>query len=240
MSTDKQPLSFTTHPEAALASYLELGFHIEYEVWTPDECEALTHASKELPSFKDGTCAPVLNPHRIEPTFLSALRNPIIVKIMERLVSGRVSGLQGEFFFCPPGTPGFAMHQDNYYVEAKRGAFASAWTALQDVTSETGGLIVYPGSHREPILPVELVDQPGSISQDVNANRQQVVLPSGYEPVDLFVPMGAVALLHGHTVHTSHKNCSNQFRRALLMTYIRCGEQFRPGFTARRSEVDVY
>lgn len=232
--------SFATDPEAALASYRQLGFHIEYNVWTASECAALIKAAEKFPSFKDQTFAPAMQPHREEPIFLSALSKPTIVTIMEQLVEGRVSGLQTQFFFCPPGTPGFSMHQDNFYVEAKRDAFASAWTPLQDVSPEKGSLIVYPGSHRESILPIEPIEQAQSISQDINANRQQVVLPSGYEPVDLFVPMGATVFLHGYTVHASHQNRTNQFRNVLLMTYIRSGESFRPGFSARRAEVEVY
>ncbi|HEY9857989.1 MAG TPA: phytanoyl-CoA dioxygenase family protein [Candidatus Obscuribacterales bacterium] len=236
----EQMPSFGTSPEAALTSYLQLGYHVEPNVWTPDECDRLQSASKNLPSFKDGTFAPAMQAHRIEPTFLWALRNPTILKIIEQLVSGRVSAIQSEFFFCQPGTPGFTMHQDNYYVEAKRDAFASAWSAMQDITPDMGGLIVYPGSHNEPILPVETLEQKQDRGQDPNANRQQVVLPDGYAAVALSVPKGAAVFLHGHIVHSSHKNRSTRFRNVLLTTYIRRGESFRPGRYAGRAEVDVY
>ena len=56
----------------------------------------------------------------------------------------------------------------------------------------------------------------------------------------MIVPQGAVVFLHGHTVHSSHDNRSDRYRHALLMTYIRRGERFRPGRTAGRAEVDVY
>jgi ectoine hydroxylase-related dioxygenase (phytanoyl-CoA dioxygenase family) len=158
---------------------------------------------------------------------------------MERLVSGHVSGLQSDFFFCKPGTPGFAMHQDNRTVQAKPDAFASAWSAMQDVTPEMGGLIGYPGTHREPVLPTVATGRPSDPRQDLNAYREEVVLPPGYEPVDLFVPMGAALFMHSHFVHASHQNHSNKFRRALLLTYIRSGESFRPGCTAKRAEVSV-
>lgn len=236
----RQMPSFASDPEAASISYLKLGFHVEQNVWTPSQCDTLIRASENLASFRDGTFAPAMNPHRVDPAMLSALRNPTIVRIMEWLVSGRVWGLQSEFFFCPPGTPGFAKHQDNYYVQAKREVFASAWSAMQDVTPEMGGLVVYPGSHNEPILSVEALPHEPHVSQDRNANRQQVVLPKGYEPVPLSVAMGSVVFLHGHIVHASTKNCTDRFRRALVTTYIRSGERFRPGLNAGRVAVEVY
>jgi len=232
--------SFASDPDAALAYYLEFGYLIEPNIRRPGECETLRRASEQLPSCLDGTFAPAISPHRIDPVFLAALRNPRLVQIMEILLSGRVSGLQSEFFFCRPGTPGFSMHQDNYFVEAKSGVFASAWTPLQDVSPEMGSVIVYPGSHREPILPVVATGRERDAGQDMNAYRQEAVLQPGYEAVHLSVPLGAAVLMHGHLVHASNQNRTNRFRRALVTTYIRSGEYFRPGFTARRTEVDLY
>jgi phytanoyl-CoA hydroxylase len=237
----KHSASFHTHPEIALNAYLQQGFHIEPDVFTPEECNALIQAATNLPSYKDGTLVPVMHPHRIEPAFLVALRHPFLVQVMEHLVSGRASGLQSQFFFCRPGTPGFTRHQDNFYVQAKPDAFASAWIALDDVSSENGGLVVYPGSHLEPILPVEPVEQPGNFGQDPNANYQQAILPDGYPPTDVTVTQGSVVFLHAHIVHKSHNNRSrDRFRHALLLTYIRQGESFRPGFASKRAEVDIY
>lgn len=232
--------SFQNDPNAALAWYNELGFHIERGVWSHAECQAFITASESLPSVQNGTFAPAMHPHRENPTFLDALCSPRIVSIMERLVGGRVSGLQTEFFFCPPGTPGFALHQDNYYVEAPYGAFASAWIALQDTTPDMGGLVVYPYTHRLPMLPVEDIVSTASKSQDINANRQQAVVPDGYEALPVTVTEGSVIFLHGNNVHSSFNNTSSKFRRALLMTYLRKGETFRPGMNARRAEVNVY
>lgn len=237
----KSKVSFRTDSEAALASYLESGFHVEPDVLTPSQCDELLLAAQNLPSYQDGTLVPVMNPHQVEPLFLKALRNCAIVEIVEKLVSGPVNGLQMQFFFGRPGTPGFTMHQDNFYVQSKQDAFASAWVALADVSPENGGLVVYPGTHREPVLPTEVVEQPDNLGQDPNANRQQVVLPKSYQPVDVSVTKGSVVFIHGHIVHKSHNNSTtDKFRQALLMLYVRKGEPFRPGFGNKRSEIEVY
>lgn len=231
---------FATDPEAALESYQKLGYHIEENIWTPIECEALIRAAKNIASAKNGAFAPLMQPHRRDSIFLLALRNRKIVGIMEKLVSGRVSGLQSEFFFSAPGTPGFAKHQDNRSVEAKPDSFASAWSAMMDITDEKGGLIGYPGTHNEPVLPTVKTGRVSDPNQDPNAYGEEAVLPPGYEPLNLVVAAGAVVFMHSHFVHSSHRNGSSDFRYALLLTYIRAGEPFRPGFTAKRAEVNVY
>jgi phytanoyl-CoA hydroxylase len=234
--------SFLRDPVSALAGYEARGFHVETGVWDQARCAELRARAIELPGPRAGDFAPQMNPHRRDETFLRALADPTITAILERLVGGPVSAIQSQFFFCRPGTPGFTEHQDNHYVEARREVFASAWVALDDVAAENGALFVLPGSHREPLLPVEPVpnaeEQPG---QAFNAIRQRSAVPPGYERIDVPVPCGAVVFIHGHLVHGSNDNHTvERSRPSLLMTYIRRGESFRPGASAGRAEVDVY
>jgi len=233
------PPSFRRDPDAALAAYERVGYHVEGGLWTAAQCAALADVARTM--VPPGPAPPVMNPHRAHPLFLAAMRHPPLRAVMEVLVGGRASGLQSQLFFVRPGTPGFAAHQDNHYVEAAPDVFASAWTALEDVTEENGGLYVYPGSHVEPILPVEPVDGAGAHpGQAANAVRQRTVVPSGYARTDLHMPAGTVVFIHGHLVHGSHDNRSARTRMALLMTYIRHGAPFRPGRSAGRSEVELY
>lgn len=234
-------LSFENDPQAAMASYSEFGYHLEPNVWSDEEITEMNMAAETFPSFREGRFAPEMKVHLTYPAFHRAIRNPKIVWIMERLLSGKVSAIQSEFFFCPAGTRGFSMHQDNSYVQARPDAFGSAWSALQDVGPENGGLVLYPGTHREDILPVEACpNHAPQDCQDPNANSIQVVLPEKYQGVDVHVPKGGVVFLHAHVVHSSRDNRSDGFRKALLMTYIRRGEPFRPGNTAKRTAIDVY
>ncbi len=231
--------TFANEPAEALAFFQEHGYQIEPNVFPAAEREQLIRASENLPAFKDGTYAITMNPHHLDPVFLRALRNVRLVTIIERLLGGRVSGIQTQFFLCKPGTPGFARHQDNFYVEAKREVFASAWSPLVDVSRANGTMVIYPGSHKEGILPVETVPgQPANL--DANALRQQAMVPAKYQPMDVIANAGETVFIHGHLVHSSYQNGSQDFRRVLLCTYIRTGEKFRPGFNARRTEVDVY
>jgi ectoine hydroxylase-related dioxygenase (phytanoyl-CoA dioxygenase family) len=225
---------------ADFAAYAANGYMIVPGIFSSAECDELVAAAKTLPAFVGGSTRPAMHPHRAQSIFLKAMAKPALVGIMEQLVGGPVYGLQSEFFYCRPGTRGFARHQDNFFVQADPGAFASAWTAMTDVSPENGGLILYPGTHRCPRLPVEPLDRGPAEGQDPNGNNEQAIVPPEFKPVDAIVPKGAVVFLHAHVVHESHDNRSDRWRYALLNTYIRQGGSFRPGQYAQRSEVDVY
>lgn len=230
--------SFFTHPVQALQDYYELGYHIEPNIYSDAECNELIRlAMGELrdPANHD---APIIMPHRKHPAFLTALKNPKLIHIMNAVIGNPVSGLQSEFFYCKPGTQGFLLHQDNYHVQAQTNLFASAWTALTDTDAEKGGLIVAPRSHLAGDLPVKKIGGV-AMGHDPNAHSIEVILPEQYPLINAVVPKGATLIIHGHLVHGSNPNQTNDWRYVLLNTYIRSGAKFRPGFYAQRAEVKL-
>jgi len=233
------PASFESDPRAALAAYEEHGFHIERGLFQPAECDALIEAGRGLSNFQAGSARPAMNPHREAAIFLRTMASPRLVKIMRALCGGDVSGLQSEFFYGSPGTPGFAPHQDNFFVEAPEDAFASAWLALVDVAPGNGALYLYPGVHKKGLLPIEKLQGPANPNQDPNATAQAALLPPGSPTADASLRRGDVLFIHGFAPHGSHTNVSSGWRYALLNTYIRRGAPFRPGRYAGRTEVDL-
>lgn len=231
---------FRDNPKAALVGYHENGFHVEFDVWTPWECDELIAAASAHREALREDYSPIIQVHRTDATILSAMRNPAIVRVIEMLVKGTASGLQTEFFFGCPGTQGYAKHQDNFFVQAPNEAFASAWSPLVDVSRENGCLFVFPGTHLEPIFPVQPLKGGSGSNQDPNAYNEETIVPDKYSSVDLIVARGSVVYLHSHIVHGSYANQSDGFRQALLCTYIRQGQPFRPGTHARRAEVSLY
>ncbi len=237
---NKADIRFAEDPAEALRLYNERGYHIEPEVFSAAECQRLIAAGKDLAAKGDGTFRPLMSPHRVDALFLRTMADKRLTTIIQQLCGGAVHGLQSELFFGWPGTPGFAAHQDNFFVEAPEGAFVSAWTALVDVSPANGGLVMYPGSHRYGVLPVEKLSGPVSPNQDPNAGAQRSILPEGHAAgVDLYISQGSVIFLHSLVVHSSHDNGSDKWRHALLNTYIRQGAPFRSGNYARRSPIDL-
>lgn len=215
------------------------GYYIEPNVFTPEECDALIEQSHDLENAKMGTYRPQMMPHRANSHFLQALKNPKVVSLVELFCEGHSVGLQTELFYCKPGTPGFSLHQDNFFVEANYGVFISAWIPLTDTYPEKGGLIVYPGTHKEGLLPVQQKEKTLHASQDPNANNEECIVPKGYQPLHITVPKGSALFIHGHLVHASNQNITNEFRYVLLCTYIRAGEKFRVGKYAQRNVVQL-
>jgi hypothetical protein len=225
----------------ALAAYARDGHLVVPGLLGESDCAELRAAADALGAGPGAAVGPVMNPHRLHPRFFRSLCDPRLVGILEALLGEPVSGLQTQYFPCVPGTPGFATHQDNHYVEAERDSFASAWIALDDTRADNGALFVHPGSHREPLLPVAALPSASPhATQAFNALRQHVPVPPGYRMLTLEMPRGAVVFLHGHLLHGSHDNRSAYARPALLMTYIRRGAAFRSGDSARRTEIDVH
>lgn len=236
---DISRFSFLTHPEQALQDYHHLGYHIEPNIFSDQECAALIMAGLELEEAKKGVFRPCMMPHRQNPIYLEAMKKISIVNIISALVGGNPAGLQSEFFYCKPGTRGFSLHQDNFYVEAQYGIFASAWCALTDTYFEKGGLIVYPETHKAGQLPTRKLNLSHDNAQDPNANNEEVIVPPEYSLYNAAVPKGAALFLHGHTVHASNPNITDEWRYVLLMTYIKSGETFRAGGYAKREEVPL-
>lgn len=224
-----------------LTKWRDNGYVIMPEIIKPPVCRELIGASDNLPPAKEKKFTPCIHPHRFDLLFQHVFGDNKITKTMEVLLGGKIYGIQTEYFFCKPGTVGFSAHQDNYYVKAKRDVFGSVWLALEDVAERNGCLIVYKGSHVEPLLPVREIVAKSSQGQDPDANRQEVVLDEDkYEQVDVCVKAGSAVFIHGHVVHRSYDNRSNRSRNVLLMTYIKQGEDFRKGFSAKRETVDIY
>lgn len=232
-------LSYFKDPEAAYDAYLENGFHIEENLFTDAECQELIAASGSLENAINKTYRPEMMPHRQNPLYFKIMSNPSLIRIMNKLINGKAMGLQTEFFFCKPGTRGFSLHQDNFFVEAPYNAFASAWVALTDTYAEKGGLIVYPGSHKEGTLPVRKIKLNEDQGQDPNANNEETIVPDKYQRVNVAVPKGAVLFIHGHLVHGSNPNITQEWRYVLLNTYIREGVAFRRGNYAKREAMEL-
>jgi ectoine hydroxylase-related dioxygenase (phytanoyl-CoA dioxygenase family) len=229
--------SFFTHPDQVLNSYSELGFHIEEKLFSPEECQQLIEEANSLENARNGSFRPQMMAHRENPIYLTAMRKPALATIMNKLVNGKAMGLQTELFYCKPGTRGFSLHQDNFFVQAPMGAFASAWIALTDTYQEKGGLIVYPGTHKEGLLPVKKLTLPKDSAQDPNANNEETIVPPQYTLLNASVPQGAALFIHGHLVHGSNSNQTNEWRHVLLCTYVREGEPFRKGNYAQREAI---
>ncbi|MEK7503315.1 MAG: phytanoyl-CoA dioxygenase family protein [Patescibacteria group bacterium] len=165
------------------------------------------------------------------------LKNRKIVVALDILQEEETVLLQSMFLFKRAGTP-YALqawnpHQDNAYPQAPHGWYITGNIAFSDQDPENGGMYIYPGSHREPILPNKPVK---SFHEDVGTNPGHCVeVPEKYKDkkTNLILKMGSVLFLHGNVVHGSYPNNSKALSRPmLLIPYGTKGISQQPGFIA--------
>ena len=215
-----------------LKFFNENGYFIIDKVFSKEQCNELVHLALEL-NNKDNL-VPIMNIHNLSGKILDYMSNDLIIDFINNFFQTKAYGLQTEYFFMPPGTKGFSAHQDNTYVQASSDSFISAWIALQDVTSFNGGLIIWPGTHKEKQLELVENEVEPSKNQDPNARKMSSVIPKKYKAFSPKISLGSVIFIHSWLVHASNNNESNNNRNALLCTYIKEGADFRSGNYANR------
>ena len=175
-----------TNPEAAFASY------------------AADHS-------EDGRVAPrkIDTPFLKHEEFQQFVQDERLVKVL-RAILGKDPLLVEDQILMKPPEFGSAKpyHQDNaYFLCRPADDVLTAWIALDDVDEGNGCLRYIDGSHRQGILPHEpLPDEPYNRSpafELIDLSRESVAP----------VKKGGVVLHHCQTLHTSHRNHSNRWRR---------------------------
>lgn len=170
------------------------------------------------------------------------IRHPKVVAALEDLQQAEVVCLQTMLLFKKAGSPyaeqAWNPHQDNAYPKAARGKYITANLSFVGQDQGNGCMYIYPGSHHEPLLPCEMVK---SFHEGPGKNPgHKVEVPGCYEKKDLIMPRGSVLFLHGHVIHGSYGNGSqDRDRPMLLIPYITKGAEFIPGQVAKRTPFPV-
>lgn len=222
-----------------VAAYDDDGYLVVDGVFTEAQCAAaLALFEPHAPPDFGG----IMNLDRTVQAVRDICADPAVVGMLEQLQRAEVSLLQSMFLFKRAGSPyaaqAWSPHQDNAYPQAEVGAYLTANIAYTDQDVENGCMFIYPGSHREGLLPFRPAK---SFHEEFGARPGHVVeVPSGYHPVDLPLKRGSVVFLHGCVIHGSHPNTSvSRSRPMLLIPYITAGKSFIPGKVAQRKEIAV-
>ena len=102
----------------------------------------------------------------------------------------------------------------------------SILVTLDAATVENGCLWVVPGSHKSGAIPCyQDRGVQGRLYTDVERY-------AGADPVPFELAAGSVIYFHGDIIHGSQSNCSDECRRALVLTY-------QPGGLPRWQHEDV-
>jgi len=162
--------------------------------------------------------------------------------IGDQICNDRAIPIGSIAFFCKPNNEfenGSTWHQDNYAGKSTPGSYINLALVVDDADESNGALKVVPGSHKLGDLPCNPKanfsrDEKGRLynSAPIGNNCE---LPAGLPIVQLEYEAGDVFLVHGLTVHKAEKNTHpTRWRRTIYFVYVKNGEPFWPGWTAKR------
>ena len=124
------------------------------QVWIEEEAiqrELVTDANRFDYLFKIGH-----QMHHEPGPFQEYATLPRLVEMLTQLIGPDVKCVQSMFIDKPPGTgTGQPYHQDAWYLKTEPDTLMALWVACEDADHENGCLAVIPGSHTDPIHPVE-------------------------------------------------------------------------------------
>src|SRR6266849_7488576 len=157
---------------------------------------------------------------------LAHARDPRITDRIAALLGPDLKLYQDQLFMKPPRVGSRQKyHQDQplgFHIDPPE-LMVTCWLALDDATLANGCLRVLPGTHRNGVLP-------GEVIQEYERRAEEGGLP---EEVPLVLKAGECSLHHGHLLHCSTPNLSGKRRRGYATHYVsdRCrytGPDLRP------------
>jgi len=177
--------------------------------------EELTQLSDQS-YFADRTDSGELRPRKLDYPFLKHADFRVFAmdkqlrSLVEQIIGKKPLLVRDQLFMKSPRF-GSAKpyHQDNaYYLLHPDDEVITAWIALDDVDEGNGCLRYIDGSHLGPIL-----EHCGTLNEPYNLSPAQADIDLSRESCAC-VGKGGVVFHHIKTLHTSHRNESDRWRRA--------------------------
>jgi phytanoyl-CoA hydroxylase len=221
MITVETPATLT--PEQVQA-YLDDGFIVIEDFFTPDEVQALrdAEASPEIQTTLEEMGIKHRTVHLLEmtvrhPAFLKLATDPRIVGCIQPLLGEDIQ-LQHSKLATKPSTRGtgaFGWHQDILYYPHTNSSLLSVFVYLDDTTLENGCMSMARGSHK--LGPLSHHDEKGVFlgacveSQYWEGGKSDIV--------PIITRAGAISIHHCLTLHGSPPNVSGRPRRGIVFSY---------------------
>ena len=219
----------------------ENGYIVIKNLFSEIECDRIyelfcEHAEEDFPA--------IINLDREVPELHNVMKMPKVVSIIEGLVDSEAYGLMTQMLFKEENSAyadqAWKVHQDNAYHQNQNGATLTINIACKDSYVENGTLYVFPGTHKEGILPFK---PRKSFREDKGSQPgNELSLPKKYmdKKTDLIMKKGDMLILHGNCAHGSYGNLTEFSRPLYSITYIKKGEYFLVGRNANRKEFSLH
>eukprot|EP01120_Amphizonella_sp_Union-15-10_P016182 TRINITY_DN8450_c0_g2_i2.p1 TRINITY_DN8450_c0_g2~~TRINITY_DN8450_c0_g2_i2.p1 ORF type:complete len:296 (-),score=46.85 TRINITY_DN8450_c0_g2_i2:4-891(-) len=206
----KLPVLTTAQVDLLLADLLKLTKDEESELWYE------FHANE---GDSENILFHSLGAWRISPLFHDLIWHPAFTVPCSQLLGDspkKVRFWHDQLFCKPPSKGGnVAWHQDySYWTRTKPMAHLTVHVALDDQTEDNGCLLLVPGSHKWPLLPITSLHFTDMDSiQTVLTDEQKKY----FNPISLHLKRGEACLFHPLMVHGSYSNRSDGPRRSTVV-----------------------
>ena len=255
--------------EESKTFYHENGYAVFSGVMLPFVCDWINALYRAV---ADEDFAPILNHDRKNQAIQdTVMRDRTVVWIIEYLTGSEMVGCQTYFLFKEPGTryakQEWVPHQDNSYPQAEPGAYLAVAISLCDQDAESGGLFIYPGTHKLGLLPFD----PKVSYREAEGEKpgNEVILPDSvrlsdktvngghpfsaratfsdntkrditvYDKMDISLRKGDAMVFSGDLIHGSYANTSQRPRPMVITNYLRKGANMIEGATAKRMRIEL-
>ncbi len=212
--------------------YWDKGWVVVENIYTRDECESLATFATDIAERETvkadanyavdrtdtGQALPrkLDHPFKRDQRFRDFAMDKRLVDVITALF-GQTPLIATDQIFMKPPRFGSAKpyHQDNAYFKCTPAdGVMTAWIALDDVDATNGCLRYIDGSHKGPILPhVPVPGEPHNLAPPpelIDLKKESLAI----------VGKGGVVFHHGVTLHTSHRNESDRWRRAYATHWV--------------------
>ena len=169
--------------------------------------EAIEHEPASRAIRKINRCA------ENDSVFRAHAEHSAILDVVESLIGPDIKLFASQCFMKPPGGVEKPWHQDSAYFCIQPMSLVTCWTALDDVTSENGGMWVIPGSHKGG-----LVEHEGWRVGDREDKQVRLRDEGAQQAVEM--PAGSCSFHHSLLLHRSGPNRTQEPRRGLAVHYM--------------------
>jgi ectoine hydroxylase-related dioxygenase (phytanoyl-CoA dioxygenase family) len=156
--------------------------------------------------------------HVIYPFVNRMIRNPSLLDAVESILGPNLMVWGVSVFMKPPQSEGFiSWHQDLTYWGLNNDQEVAAWIALSPVTRANGCMRFIPESHklgqidhRDTVNDSNILTRGQHADIDIDESRA----------IDVELEPGEASLHHGHLLHCSAANQTDQPRIGMVVNYI--------------------
>ena len=203
-------------------TYVNDGFFFPIDVINETQAQALRAdleaAEAEVADDPEKLMLLQSYPDRLLPSFDRLIRDPNLIAAVSPILGDDLMVWSGGLFLKEANSPGIVTwHQDLNYWGLDELDEITAWVALSPSNIANGCMRFVPGSHTRQLVPhVDTFAENNLLSR----GQEIAVEVDDSDGVDVILKTGQASLHHGHLIHASGPNTTNDRRIGAAIRYI--------------------